>query len=374
MVIERELQIYNTLQKGGINMIAPKNNVQLLNVKSVNNSIESFLNEKGDSSNNTRRAYEKDIKNFFMLMIGKELSQLTVHDLGFDKEEIIRYRTHLKELKKEDGIKPKYKNSSINRFIDSVRSLFIELQANGYDEYISKYAFHFKDLPETDSETAGELTEEEFTQFQETALQLENGLMKSLLIGLAGRTSFRLSALLKLTWSDISYINHGKHKGMWLVEVYDKGNKHDEKVIHDSFYKKLLEIKVEGQERLFKISDTAMNNAIQRICKLLYIDENRNISFHSLKGYGINVVIDNGGNVFDVKKQGNHGSIETSDKHYKNRSNDYTMSAAFLIDEEMNTDALDGLDKDQLLALIRGANKSVQRELMNGYKEGKHNV
>lgn len=344
-------------------MIMAKNNVQMLNVKSVHNTIQMFLKEKGDNNKNTRMAYEKDIANFFQLMIGKELSQITVDDLKFDKNDIMNYRSHLMELKKPDGT-AKYKNSSINRFIDSVRSLFVELEGNGYDEYINSKAFRLKNLPERNTTKAGELTDDEFELMEETALTLENGLMKSLLIGLAGRTSIRLSALLSLTWSDITRIDDE----MWLVHVIDKGNKEDDKPIMNSFYEKLLEIKVGGQDKIFNISDTAVNNMINRLCKLLEISEDRNITFHSLKGYGINVVIDNGGSAFDAKDQANHANMETTDKRYRKRTKDWSKYAGVIIDSKLDIGELDTLDKDQLLALIKATSSVTQRQIMKAYK------
>lgn len=351
-----------------------KQNVQLLNVKSVNNSIQLFLDQKGERSVNTMNAYRNDIETFFRTMLGKELSQLTVNDLSFNKEDILNYRKHLKNLTKEDGT-PKYKNSSINRFIASIESMFIELDASGYEDYVHLNAFSRIDkLPENDTKNAGELTDEEFELFEQTALQLENGRMKSLMIGLAGRTSIRLSAILKLKWSDIKRIDHGDHKGLWLVNAIDKGNKKDSKPIMDSFYQRLLEIKVEGVDRIFTFSDTTVNNMINRICKLLNIDDDRNITFHSLKGLGINIVTDSGGSMEDARRQGNHSNIATTSARYLRRTKDYSKYAGVIIDSKLDTSALDTLDKDQLLALIKGTNKNIQRQIMNGYKEGKHNV
>lgn len=334
-------------------------NVVLLNVKSVHNSIESFLNEKGDISVNTEKAYRKDIINFFSIMKNKNIEQLVAEDLFFNKEDILNYRTHLKGLKKINK-EPKYKNSTINRFIDSVRSLFIELRGNGYSEYINEYAFHFKDLPENDKSSAGELTDHEFYRMEEMALGLENGLMKSILIGLAARTSIRLSALLSLEWDDIKPYGND----MWIVNVYDKGNKEDDKPIMNSFYQKMLQLKVDGQKKIFNISDTAVHNMIKRLCKLMGIEESRKISFHSLKGYGINVVIDNGGNVFDVKEQGNHSTVETSDKYYRRKTKDYSRYAGVVMDSEMDLSILDGLNKEELMKLIRSSNRSVQSALL----------
>jgi integrase len=355
-------------------MNAIRNNVHLLNAKSVHNSINSFLNEKGDSSSNTRMAYEKDIKNFFMTMLSKELSQLTPDDLRFEKPDIINYRTYLKEMKKADGVSPKYKNSSINRFIDSVRSLFIELRSNGYSEYIDEFAFNFKNLPENDSKTAGDLTEEEFNLMVKKALTLENGLMKSLLIGLAARTSIRLSALLKLTWKDITRINHGEWEGRWLVNVVDKGNKEDEKPIEDVFYEQLLDIQVDGQDKIFSISDTAVNRFIKRLCEMIGIDEERNITFHSLKGYGANTVIDNGGSMEDAKRQCNHVSIATTSKYYMRRVKDYSKYAGIIMDSKFDTTPLEELDKEQLLSLIKATSTRTQRDIMAVYKVGKYNA
>lgn len=203
---------------------------QMLNVRSVYKSIETFLKSKEADSINTRKAYEKDIRRFFRVMIGKEINELEPTDLGFLQEDILRYRDYLMSITKDNG--ESYSAASINRFIESVRSLFDFLMKNRYRDYIDPDAFHFDNLKNIKRSKTGRITEQEFRLYEEKALGLQNGYMKSMLIGLAGRTSFRLNAILSLTWSDFSKIN----SNMYLVKTIDKGKKEDEKPILNVFY------------------------------------------------------------------------------------------------------------------------------------------
>ncbi|OME41428.1 tyrosine-type recombinase/integrase [Paenibacillus odorifer] len=377
-------------------MKALMNNVQLLKVKNIHNSILSFLNIVGDKSQDTKKAYEKDIINFFSVMRGKNLNELTVDDLTYDRDDIIRYRTYVKELKKKDG-SLKYKASSINRFIRSVRSLLKDLEQNGYREYINLSAFNFVELPEKDSERAGILSEAEFELFENTALQLENGAMKSILFGLAGRTSFRISALLSLTWADLTPIAHGAYKGEgWNMRTIDKGNKEDIKPIMNVFYERMVAMKNDEQynialerwrdnERknaqkenrpvqedvIFPISSTAVDNAVKRICKLTGIGKERKVSIHSFKGFGINKVVDAGGTSFQAQDQANHSSIKTTEKHYLSRRKEYSMYAGMLIDEEIDINILNNLNKMELLKIINDMDKGIQRQIVNKAKQCK---
>ncbi|OMD09833.1 tyrosine-type recombinase/integrase [Paenibacillus odorifer] len=344
------------------------NNIQLLSVNNIQTAIESFLTEMGDRSASTKTAYKKDIQRFFSMMKGKEISQLIESDLRVTKTDVIRYRTLLKDTLKTDQT-PKYKRSSINRFINSIRSLYQYLNSDGFESLINMSAFSINSLPENDSESAGEITESIFIAMVDKALTLENGLLKSLLIGLAGRTAIRLSALLALKWSDIHYINHGRHKGNWEIVVIDKGNKKNEKYVSDKFHQRLLAIKVEGQDRIFNISTTAVDNMIKRICKLLKLPEDNNISFHSLKGFAINTTADNGGTWIDIAEMGDHASAQTAKDYYLKRNKDYTKSAGYIIDEEFDINVLNDLNKMELLKIINDMDKNVQRQIVNKARE-----
>ncbi|MGG1663066.1 tyrosine-type recombinase/integrase [Brevibacillus sp. NRS-1366] len=353
---------------------------QLLNVRSVYKSIETFLDYKGSDSINTKMAYEKDIRNFFSFMKGKELHELTTDDLGFIQEDVLRYRSYLAGLVKENG-EPKYKAASINRFIESVRSLFDFLIGNKYREFIDQDAFSFNNLKNVKREKTGQLKENEFRLFESKALELDNGYMKSMLIGLAGRTSIRLSALLSLKWSDIKKDNGD----VWLISVVDKGQEEDVKPILDVFFKKLIAMKENEEYQsalavwrksnfnakedvIFPISTTAVARMVNRIAKLLGIPDERNIRFHSFKGFGINMVRLNGGSVLDMQKQAHHKDFKTTNDFYiDQQEKDYSKYAGVIMDSEFTTDPLHDLSKDELIELINKCDIQIRRAIMNEY-------
>lgn len=119
---------------------------------------------------------------------------------------------------------------------------------------------------------------------------------------------------------------------------------------------------------VFPISTTAVNRMIARLSKMLGIPEERNVSFHSFKGFGINVVHANGGSILDMQLQANHSDFKTTKDYYLDlETKDYSKYAGVILDSEFTTDPLKELTKEELIDLINKCDIQTQRAIMNEY-------
>ncbi|WP_064198998.1 tyrosine-type recombinase/integrase [Brevibacillus brevis] len=334
------------------------NNIVGFNNRSVYSTITSFLEYKGDRSDDTQKAYKKDIKIFFMYTRNKNIDQLEVIDLEFTIEDVIKYRNYLGGLKKADGER-KYVNKSINRMIDSLRSLYSYLERAKYD--VDKSAFALDDLPEHDSKEIGYLTLEEIEQMIEHAKSLPNGTEKYIFWELGWKTSIRINALLSITWEDFRKVNDD----IVIVRAIEKGNEIREMPITNEFYQRILEIRGNAKptDRVFKFGSTTVFNTMEILKERIGISEDREVSFHSVRKFLIDLMVDLG----DLKAamaQSGHKSIETLWKHYANKQKDYESMAGVMIERTLNEAALDEMSKEELLAIIKADGQIKNRVLM----------
>lgn len=227
------------------------NNVTKLNQNRVYNHISSFIRDKANSSENTALGYETDIRQFFKFFKGKDIEQIEETDLKLIHSDILDYRTFLKELN--------YKNTTINRKINTVRSLYNFLKGNDYD--VNPFATKVKVLPD-DSERIGFLSPDEAIFLSELALtERQNGIQKQALILLAASTSMRKSAILNLKFSDISASLDDENKYIiYSPEILDKGKKVD-KEIHKDLYDIIISFKGDRQDddKIFTIDNKGIS-------------------------------------------------------------------------------------------------------------------
>lgn len=334
-----------------------------IRVNNVYSTIQTFLDYKGERSKNTRNAYESDIVLFFKIMRNKKLNQLNEEDLYFTKEHVVTYRKLLQNLKNKNGER-RYKNRSINRKINSLRSLYDFLVECEYK--VNKAAFKIDDLPENDSEEIGYLTLQEIESMVKLAKELPNGEQKSLFIELGWKTSLRMEALLSLTWKDFKQVDND----VWLVCAIDKGNEKREMPITSNFYNRILSIKhtKSSQEKVFDFGKTTVHETVEILKKKLNIDEERNVSFHSIRKFLIDWLIEQG-DLKGAAVHAGHASIETTWKHYARKHKNYRSMAGILIEKKMDISILESLSKEELLTLIKNSNQFVQNQLIKAYKQ-----
>lgn len=328
--------------------------VTRLNVNNLYNDIMTLLNSK---TLNTRKAYEGDLKQFFMYMHGKQLNELVPADLRLKRDgtaikyvDILQYQQHLQNS---------MANATVNRKINAIRSLYSKLKKNEYD--VNLDIFDVDKLETTDSETIGFLSYDEALQLVELAgTHLDSGVEKSLLFELAIKTSIRLSALLSIRWKNIK-----KKENYWLISVVDKGKKKTEKPITEQFYQRLLLLKEKGnKDYLFTWSERWIQEEFKKLCGIMKIDKDRNVSFHSLRKVAAMYEIEVNGDVIAAKNQMNHSSATTTLKWYVDSKRDFSTMAGITMEEELDMSVLDNMNADELRTLINQASLRTKRELL----------
>src|SRR5690606_10551721 len=87
-------------------------------------SIEVFLERKGQNSKNTRTTYERAIRDFFLATRKKKLEHLTEDDIRFSKVEVEGYQV---------GLRAKFKASTVNTRMWAMKSLYSKLKDYGFN-------------------------------------------------------------------------------------------------------------------------------------------------------------------------------------------------------------------------------------------------
>jgi integrase len=339
-------------------------------LKNVPFGVRNFLNRKGADSENTLIAYEKDVTDFFMAMHKKDIDQLTVYDLIFEQEDIERYQSFLGEH---------YKGASVNRKINTIRSLFNHFEANKYFYYDKKgdkvfiTASAFLDIEPfktNDSEGSGMIYHDEVKAMLEKAKTLPNGEEKALALELLSVTSFRVSAVVDLKWS-----NFRKEKDTWVIKVVDKQKIH-EKPIREDLYERLVNENnrkndlLSDNNKVFSFKDRkTLERTVNEVAKLCGFDEDRDITPHSFKKYGMyEVHLITNGNFEEVAKQGNHSSYETSMRYYMQFRKDYASMPCLMIGQEIDDTIFDELDREQIVNLLKNSSRAIKFQLVNSIK------
>jgi integrase len=330
-------------------------NLVLMKNKSVYDEIMTFINKKFINSENTASEYERDIRQFFNIMRNKTIEHLTENDLIFKNSDIEFYQTRLAtDLNSGSPYSP----STVNRKIATLKSLYNKLESN---DYLVKSAWFNIDKVKGDSESYGIISLEEANKMIELVRNTKKGDIKSLLVEIAFKTSFRQNALLNLKWKDIKKINN-----VWVIQVVDKGKSVAEKPINDETYQRLLEIR--SEERVFPLTKKTVINMMKWLREEMGLESD--ITFHSLKKGGIDQVAEiTDGNFEAMKEQGNHKSLETTMKYYRNKKKDFSNMACLQIGKDLEFEVLESLNKEQLLELIKVCNRGVQIQIINKAKD-----
>lgn len=332
-----------------------------LNANQVYDDVCIFLKELESSSRseNTRKAYETDIREFFHVVRGKpkgfELN-LTEEDLIFKRNDILEYRQHLIE-------KGDITNSTINRKITALKSLYENLAANDYK--VNTKIFNIKSL-KGKINSYGNLSQTEAERFAEMAFIIERQSKeeKRLVILFAIRTSLRKEEILNVKWEDISYKD-----GVYVVNSIGKGQKERNVAISSKLYNELLVLRNEESEYIFNISTDSIDDMMKRLKKKMNIDPKRNIVFHSFRKVAIDWEIENTGDYKKAIMQSGHGSMDVMHKHYVDKNIDYSQLAGVRMDEEIDLSFVDKLTIEDFREFIMNGDQRLQRELKNYHKE-----
>ena len=316
--------------------------------KNVYTTILTFLARKGQDSENTKKTYERAIRDFFRTMRGKELEELLEADLIFTKEQTESYQVALKE---------QYKGTTVNNAITAIKECYEKLEDNQFN--VSSSWFNLERYDEHDKESYDTLTHEEVLIIIDLVSKTRKGKEKSLLVRLAYATAFRKESLLTMTWNQIVEID-----GQWYAKVLGKGNKMSHKKISDDLYNTLMEFKAEtGRDKIFQLTEKTVQKMMNYIRENLDFGD-RKIVFHSFKKASINEVnIITGGDLKAMQQHGDHSNVSTTLNDYLARKN-----LEELVTVDINTkiplEAFNELSKGDLINLINGMDRNTQIKML----------
>ena len=329
------------------------NEAEVHQLRYASKKIENFLNDK---SVNTAINYRIDINQFTQFFFKKDLEYVLEDELEkLEADDVITYRNWLRE---------KYANATVNRRINSMKSLYGYLEAS--NPLIRKAIFNVAKSLMENPNSYGSLTWEEVQEMAERANKLTDGHEFSVLIEVAVKTCIRLSALLNLKWEQI-YDKNQKGEDIKVIEVIDKGQPHL-KPISEKLFERISTLK--GNKKVFQhFHPHKVADHLAIICKEMNINEKRNISFHSFKKAGINYVFDTTGDIMLAQQQANHKSSATTMKSYLQHKEDLRDIPSYTMGEEISIDNLNNLSKEQLLQAIDKIKSSSKLELLRIVKE-----
>lgn len=338
-------------------------NVEKLPISPIWHSIHSWLDVKGNSSDNTKMAYTKDIVDFFQYTRWKTLEQLQPQDLLYEYKDIEGYQMYLTESNA---------NTTVNRKIAAIKSLFRRLKRD-YPE-INIASFEVERLKENTKDSQvhsyGTLTMDEVFKM---AKAIENdkykGYEKSMLFLLAAGTSFRIEELFSLTWDNFEQVDDR----IYIVKAVTKGGKERKSPIASRFYEQLIQLKEENGEKVFTIDKKTANSAVKKACYLCDIDnEKRNITFHSFRKVGGDFVYKrSGGDIKVAKAQTGHKSMQILVDRYMSQDVDFNQLAGVLMFDELDMGILDKVSKEDLIQVIMQCDMTTKIEIINKLKKKK---
>lgn len=318
------------------------------NQKNPNETIYNYLTRKGQNSLNTKKTYERSIRDFFRTMRNKEIEELDEQDLIFAKKQIESYQIALKE---------NYKGATVNNSITAMRECYLKLKDDGFP--VDPDWFSLERYDEHDTETYDTLSHSEVCRIIQLVSSTRKGAEKALLIRTAYATAFRRRSLLDLKWTDIV-----ERDGVWFIKTLGKGNKWSYKKLSTDLYDSLMKHKQESDgDKIFKITDKTLNKMMN------YIRENmdfgdRKIVFHSFKKASINEVnIITGGDLKAMQAHGDHSDVSvTLNTYLAKKALDDLVTVD--INHNVPVEKFEELSKEDLVSLIKSMDRNTQIRLL----------
>ena len=316
--------------------------------KNVFMTIHTFLERKGQNSINTKKTYERHIRDFFVTMRNKKLEELVEQDIIFTAEQIEAYQVRLKD---------NHKGSTVNGVMSALKECYKKLEKK-FDTVSSSW-FDVERFDEHDSEKYDTLSHEEIIQIIDLVSKTRKGSEKALLVRVAYATAFRRTSLQELKWDDIVEINEIKY-----LRVLGKGNKWSYKKISDNLYSALMEHKeLTKRDKIFSLT----KKTIQKMMN--YVNDNmdfghRKIVFHSIKKASLNEVnLLSGGNIKLIQAHGDHSNASTPLNHY---IADKQKEELLIIDTDYHVpvEEFDNLNRKELVDLVKSMDRTTQIKLL----------
>lgn len=316
----------------------------------VYDQIMRFLRGHRRESKNTSNAYERDIRQFFLIKKGKKIEHLTKEDLIFTIEEFEDYQDYLIDTLKVSV-------STANRHIVSISECMRHLYKRGL---IKDIVFLDIKRPTAIPDSYDELTSEEIDRISEFVLRTgrkKTGEIKRMLIRFSYDTCMRQEECLNLKWTDFGEV---KDNNMVPVRTIAKGNKVMRREISLEIYEELLYLREIGDIKVFNIGTTTISRMMDDIRNHLNIDPaKRKIVFHSIRKAGAQFLWEWTRDINQVSQALGHASIQTTEL-YINKNENYGVVGALSLKQNLNSGLFEKVSHEDLLTAIKSLGKDKQ--------------
>jgi len=301
--------------------------------------VRQFLAEAEKRSVNTARGYETDISKFIKATFGKSIEIITVED--FESIDYNIFAHYIESIKKSS-------NSTVNRSISTIRTLMKYLKARSVIKRDIAYLDLIK-LKKNKSVRIDIMPRQVVLNYiSEAGKERNHARMKQCLIILAVDTALRLEDLLEIEWSQFS-----PREDDVVMRGYGKGGDWLEKINYN-VYEQLLELKVEGQRKVFApLSEKNVQDMMNRIKKNLDYQES-SYSFHSFKKAAVTFTYRITGDFLEAMKKGKHANPETTMIYLEEEN--YGATGMFSLGE-FDSETYKNIAHEDLLKVIGEMNK-----------------
>ncbi|MFS1518569.1 tyrosine-type recombinase/integrase [Bacillus sp. SCS-151] len=307
----------------------------------VYEQIQRYFEKLERRSPKTKESYERDIKDFFLMIKGKKLQELNFEDIQVNLEDTEDFIEILISQSDQEGNR-KYANKTINGKITSLKGLIKYLSAKKLVKDVSFLSLT-ESLPEV-TESYDALTVDEVLELAELASkERDKGEEKKLLLWFALDTSIRKSAILELKWS-----NFYETEFNYLIKGIDKGNKQFTRRISKVFYNELLKLKSES-EYVFSLKKSTLDKVFKRVRNKMDFGD-RKIVIHSIRKAG--------GSFFynqtkDLDATRNYlGHVSPSTTVLYTSPNDYGATGAISIKDTIDKDLFKKVSHEEIIKAI----------------------
>jgi integrase len=327
------------------------NKIVKLEQSKVYEQINKYLEQLGYKSKETQRVYSSEIKAFFKLRNNKQLEHLTVEDVQLTLDDFEDFVSFMYKQTDDEGNR-KYTNKTLNKKISAIKGVTEYLASKKIVQDVSYFPL-IKHLPETKNQY-GVLEAHEVFDMAELAFhEREKGAIKRLLILFALDTCVRKTALLAIKWTDFVV-----REDDVLVKGVDKGNKDFRHIISKDFYNELLTIKTPESDKVFDISDDAVQNMFTRLKTQMNLQEERNLVFHSIRKAGVSYRYRITGDILEAKRAAGHSNSVTTEIYIGEL--DYGAMGAVSAAGKLDMESYKKVDKDVLIEAISMCKKDFQ--------------
>lgn len=347
-------------------------NISLLTNTEASGAIKSYMTTKAKT---TQKNYISRFNEYFSLLFNSTVDTITWEQIkSITYTSTTRFQQYL--LDKGNN------NKSINQKMSSIDELF-KFLAKKYPEHginIENTSVVKLFESEHQSNPHGILEEDEVYALFDYCLEqvsykpsAQRLFFETLYI-----TALRFDAVRTLTTDNITHVVDPKSKQkVYIIKVVDK-SKDRTIAIPDSLALRLLAekdnndivFKINNPTRIFEFGDKSLRNTLDKFCLSYGIEDDRNITLHSIKKAAVNNALEiTNGNITQTAIYAGHSSPNTTLGYYAKKNTSYMEQISMSTQKDDNDMVkLGELSKEELLKLIEGSGVGTMKKLVRMIK------